>query len=103
MISQWRCSVSPGRTGHGHRHSSTPLPMMPWDSGKVSTMSCMVTAVVCHPLATNSWKNVGFEAASSKWKGGRSDLTENLLMDATSTTAHVYDVSPLPGARSSRY
>ncbi|MEA2925733.1 MAG: hypothetical protein QOD25_2855 [Alphaproteobacteria bacterium] len=88
-ISQCRCRVSPGRTGRGHRNSSTPLPMMPWDSGKASTISCIVIAVVCHPLATISPKKVVCAAASSRWKGCRSNSPENRLIEAASTTARV--------------
>jgi hypothetical protein len=76
--------------------------MMPWDSGKVSTMSCIVIAVVCHPLATISPKKLACAAVSSRWNDCRSNSPENRLIEAASTTARTSDVNTCPGARSSR-
>src|SRR6516225_4110261 len=102
MTSHWTRRVSPGLTGRGQRNSSTPLPMTPSDSGRVCTRSCIVTAVVCHPLATSRLKNVGRAVASSRWNGCGSNSPANLLIHPASTTARASDVNTCPGVRSSR-
>ena len=71
-------------------------------SGRVCTRSCIVTAGVCHPLATSFLKNVGRAVASSRWNGCGSNSPANLLIDRASTTARASDVNTCPGARSSR-
>src|SRR5215471_8935073 len=102
MISQWSRKVSPGRTGRGQRSSSTPLPMMPSDSGSVWMMSCIVSAVVCHPLAISSLKKVEGATVSLKCQGCGSNSPPNRLIASASTTARASDVNTCPGVRSSR-
>ena len=102
ITSQCSRSVSPGLTGRGQRNSSTPVPMMPCESGSVLMMSCIVTAVVCHPLATSFLKKVSCALASSRWNGCWSNSPANLLIEGASTTARASEVNTCPGARSSR-
>ncbi len=102
ITSQCSRSVSPGLTGRGQRNSSTPVPMMPCENGSVLTMSCMVTAVVCQPLATSFLKKVAPALASSRWNGCGSNSPANLLIEPASTTARASEVNTCPGARSSR-
>ena len=58
-------NVSPGRTGLGQTILSTPSPIHPPAScNSPSTRSFIVSAAVCHPLATKLPKTL-FDAASS--------------------------------------
>lgn len=56
------CRTSPGRVGSG-QDTSAPAPMIPCAKGTLSTMSRIVIAIVCQPLAARPWKKV-FRALS---------------------------------------
>ena len=74
--------MSPGRTGRGHRSSSAPAPIEPPAIlSSLSTISLIVRAAVCQPLATRPPKKArrGRLLVEMKWlrvelRGKRLDL-----------------------------
>ena len=81
------CNSSPGRTGRGQLRSSKPTPRMPPAGlNSPSTISRMVIAAVCQPLAASPLKRRFARRLFVEMEGLRIELlgeSENLfLVDA---------------------
>jgi len=95
-------SSSPGRTARGQLNSSKPTPRMPPAGlNSPSTISRMLIAAVCQPLAANPANGDCCAAASSRWNGCGSYALAKAKISSLSTRLRPL-LKTCPTAKSSR-
>src|SRR5450631_1515973 len=95
--------MSPGRTGRGHRNSSTPKPTEPPASRRPPVTNNFIDiAAVCQPLAARPSKTLRFAASKSRWNGcGSKSCAKSTIL--SSVTSKVPESNRSPTCRSSKY